>query len=192
MHVAAGVRESGLFWPRCDVFACDRRFLVCGKSGITRPSSAAAASRPPALYTDARPILSAFAISDAPSPCAFMAFTWAASIEAGRPLYTPAALAFAIPSSWRSRRRFVSNSANTPSMSRKHLPAAVLVSIGCSVAFNEAPRARTARTMSCRSPMLRARRAIRVTVSKSPSRRKSSTVRIQFDAPPVAFVSPSK
>src|SRR5258708_11096885 len=29
----------------------------------------------------------------------------------------------------RSRRRFVSNSANTPSMSRKHLPAAVLVSI---------------------------------------------------------------
>jgi hypothetical protein len=75
-----------------------------------------------------------------PSPCAFIARTWAASIEAGRPLYTPAALAFAIPSSWRSRRRFVSNSANTPSMSRKHLPAAVLVSIGCSVAFNEAPR----------------------------------------------------
>jgi hypothetical protein len=28
-------------------------------------------------------------------------------------------------------------------MSRKHLPAAVLVSIGCSVAFNAAPRART-------------------------------------------------
>src|SRR5271169_3781506 len=60
-----------------------------------------------------------------------------------RPLYTPAALALAIPSSWRSRRRFVSNSANTPSISRKHLPAAVLVSIGCSVAFNEAPLART-------------------------------------------------
>jgi hypothetical protein len=37
-------------------------------------------------------------------------------------------------------------------MSRKHLPAAVLVSIGCSVALNEAPAARTARTMSCRSP----------------------------------------
>src|SRR6267378_1917920 len=31
--------------------------------------------------------------------------------------------------------------------------AAVLVSIGCSVAFNDAPRALIARTMSCRSPM---------------------------------------
>jgi len=31
-------------------------------------------------------------------------------------------------------------------MSRKHLPAAVLVSIGCSVAFRDAPRAFTART----------------------------------------------
>jgi hypothetical protein len=48
----------------------------------------------------------------------------------------PAAFAFAIPSSWRSRRRLVSNSANTPSMSRRHLPAAVLVSIGCSVAWH--------------------------------------------------------
>jgi hypothetical protein len=47
---------------------------------------------------NARPILSAFAISEAPSPCAFIARTWAASIEAGRPLYTPAALA------WRSPR----------------------------------------------------------------------------------------
>src|ERR1700681_1415321 len=36
----------------------------------------------------------------------------------------PAAFALAMPSSWRSRRRLVSNSANTPSMSRKHLPAA--------------------------------------------------------------------
>ena len=35
---------------------------------------------------------------------------------------------------------------NTPSISRKHLPAAVLVSIGCSVAFKDAPRAFTART----------------------------------------------
>jgi hypothetical protein len=34
------------------------------------------------------------------------------------------------------------------SVSRKHLPAAVLVSIGCSVAFNEAPLALTDRTMS--------------------------------------------
>jgi hypothetical protein len=33
----------------------------------------------------------------------------------------------------------VSNSANTPSISRKHLPAAVLVSIGCSMAFSAAP-----------------------------------------------------
>jgi hypothetical protein len=31
-------------------------------------------------------------------------------------------------------------------MSRKHFPAAVLVSIGCSVAFSAAPRARTVRT----------------------------------------------
>jgi hypothetical protein len=31
----------------------------------------------------------------------------------------------------RSLRRLVSNSANTPSISRKHLPAAVLVSIVC-------------------------------------------------------------
>jgi hypothetical protein len=31
-------------------------------------------------------------------------------------------------------------------MSRKHLPAAVPVSIGCSVAFRTAPRARTVRT----------------------------------------------
>jgi hypothetical protein len=34
-----------------------------------------------------------------------------------------------------SRRRFVSNSANTASMLRKHLPAAVLMSIGRSVVF---------------------------------------------------------
>src|SRR5258708_421195 len=43
-------------------------------------------------------------------------------------------------------------------MSRKHLPAAVLVSIGCSVALRDAPRAFTVRTMSCKSPMLRAKR----------------------------------
>jgi hypothetical protein len=39
----------------------------------------------------------------------------------------------------RSRRRFVSNSANAPSLSRKHFPAAVLGSIGCWVASKEAP-----------------------------------------------------
>jgi hypothetical protein len=33
-------------------------------------------------------------------------------------------------------------------MSRKHLPAAVPVAIACSVAFNDAPLARTARTVS--------------------------------------------
>jgi hypothetical protein len=40
---------------------------------------------------------------------------------------------------WPSLRRLVSNSANTASMSRKALPAAVLVSIGCSIARNATP-----------------------------------------------------
>src|SRR6516165_10683953 len=75
-----------------------------------------------------------------------------------------------MPSSWRSLRRLVSNSANTPSISRKHLPAAVEVSIGCSRARSATPLALRARTMSCRSPMLRASRSIRVTTSSSPSR----------------------
>jgi hypothetical protein len=79
-------------------------------------------------------------------PRPFNSRTLAASIDAGRPLYTPAAFALAIPSSWRSFRRFVSNSANTPSISKKHLPAAVPVSIGCSAALSEAPRAFTAGT----------------------------------------------
>ena|SRR6202521_992344 len=77
-------------------------------------------------------------LRSATSPCAFISRTWAASIEAGRPLNTPAALALAMPSSWRSRRKLVSNSANTPSMSGKHLPAAVPVSIGCSVVLQGA------------------------------------------------------
>src|SRR6266403_2131548 len=51
-----------------------------------------------------------------------------------------------MPSNCRSLRRFVSNSANTPSMSRKACPAAVPVSIGCSVALRMAPFAFTART----------------------------------------------
>jgi hypothetical protein len=55
----------------------------------------------------------------------------------------------------------VSNSANTPDISRKHLPAAVPESIGCRVAFDEAPRVLIARTMSCGSPMFRARRSTR-------------------------------
>src|SRR5271166_51026 len=62
----------------------------------------------------------------------------AASIFGLRPLYTPRAFAAAIPSAWRSFRKLVSNSANTPSISRKALPAAVPVSIGCSVARNAA------------------------------------------------------
>jgi hypothetical protein len=57
--------------------------------------------------------------------------------------------AFAIPSSWRSLRRAVSNSAKTLSMSKNALPAGVLVSIGCSVAFRLAPLARSVLTMSC-------------------------------------------
>jgi len=57
----------------------------------------------------------------------------------GRLLYRPSAFAFAMPPIRRSLRRSVSNSANTPSMSRKHLRAAVLVSIGCSVAVSAAP-----------------------------------------------------
>jgi hypothetical protein len=70
-------------------------------------------------------------------PYAFNLRTREPTIDAGRPLQTPAALALAIPSSWRSRRRLVSNSAKTPRMSRKHLPAAVPVSIGCSVGLQD-------------------------------------------------------
>jgi hypothetical protein len=39
--------------------------------------------------------------------------------------------AAAMPSAWRSFRELDSNSANTPSMSRKALPAAVRISFGC-------------------------------------------------------------
>jgi hypothetical protein len=49
------------------------------------------------------------------------------------------------------------------------------VSIGCSVAFNDAPRVR--RRVRCPAdPRCWASRSIRVTISTSPSRRKSSTV----------------
>jgi hypothetical protein len=86
----------------------------------------------------------------------------------------PAALALVIPSSCRSLRRLVSNSLNTP---RRRLPAAVLVSIGCSVAFSAAPLALIVWTMSCRSPMLREaprrhyRRSGRASGAKTPTRR---------------------
>ena len=65
--------------------------------------------------------------------------TSAALMIGWRLLYTPRALAAAMPSSRRSRRKLVSNSANTPSRSRNALPAAVAVSTGCSVAFSLAP-----------------------------------------------------
>ncbi len=65
-----------------------------------------------------------------------------------------------------------SNSANTPSMSRKALPAALRVSMGCSVALRVTPRSFNAYTMSCRSLILRARRSILVTTSVSPRRKK--------------------
>jgi len=56
-----------------------------------------------------------------------------------RIVYTPRSLAALIPSNWRPRRRLVSNSANTPRMSRNAFPAAAPVSTGCSVAFKATP-----------------------------------------------------
>ena len=44
-----------------------------------------------------------------------------AALAEGPQIFQP----IAIPSAWRSFRKLVSNSANTPSMSRKALPAAV-------------------------------------------------------------------
>jgi len=63
-----------------------------------------------------------------------------------------------MPSSWRSRRRVRLELREGAEHVEEALAAAVAVSIGCSVAFNDAPRAFTVRTMSCRSAMLRARR----------------------------------
>ena len=48
-----------------------------------------------------------------------------AAMLGSRPWWTPRVLARAMPCNWRSRRRFVSNSAKTPGMSRNALPAAV-------------------------------------------------------------------
>ena len=61
-------------------------------------------------------------------------------------------------------------------MSRKAFPAAVEVSIGCSVARSAAPFAFSTRTTSCRSAMERARRSTRVTTRVSPERTKSKSV----------------
>jgi hypothetical protein len=63
------------------------------------------------------------------------------------------------PSNWRSLHKLVSNSANTPSMSRNALPAAVPVSIGCSVALSLIPLAFSSCTLSWRSFTERARRS---------------------------------
>jgi hypothetical protein len=88
--------------------------------------------------------------SEAPTPCAFdlpvvnalsvLLFPRAEGLLNQLPNRLRTAGNWHLPNR-HSSMRAVSNSANTPSMSRKHLPAAVLVSIGCSVAFNEAPRA---------------------------------------------------
>jgi hypothetical protein len=58
------------------------------RSGKARPGQGSAGYCPASntRYTDARPILRALAISVAPRPCDFIARTWTASIEAGRPL----------------------------------------------------------------------------------------------------------
>jgi hypothetical protein len=82
-------------------------------------------------------------------------------------LYTPAALV--IPSSWRSRRRLVLNSAKTPSVSRKLLLAAVLVSIGCSIALRTRAallRVRKLRGLH-RSPLLPVRQSVRMTLARN-------------------------
>lgn len=55
-------------------------------------------------------------------------YTTAGSMDGFLPRYTPLAFAAAMPSIWRSRLRLVSNSAKTPSISRKALPAAERVS----------------------------------------------------------------
>ncbi len=62
-------------------------------------------------------------------------------------------------------------SANTPCMSRKALPAAVLVATGCSVAHNASPQPLSLRTKYCRSFNDRARRLMRVTNRVSPAER---------------------
>src|SRR2546428_3760050 len=87
-----------------------------------------------ARYTDARPIPSRRAIAVAPS----FSSTRRRRISAGsmdglRPGYTPRALAAAMPSSCRSRRRFGLNSANTPRISRNAFPVALCGVFGRSV-----------------------------------------------------------
>jgi hypothetical protein len=69
-----------------------------------------------------------------PHPCGLYR-RWAALVDAG-------GLRLGNALELRSRRRFVSNSANMLSMSRKHLTA-VPVSIGYSVILSEAPRRRS-------------------------------------------------
>jgi hypothetical protein len=64
------------------------------------------------------------------------------------PVSTPSALALAIPSNWPFFQKFVSNSANAPSVSKNALPTAVLVLMGCSVALRLTPLAFNSRRMS--------------------------------------------
>ena len=81
-----------------------------------------------------------------------------------------------MPSICRSRRKSFSNSAKTPSIDKNALPAAVLVSMGCSVAFKWTPFSRSSCTMFWRSRRLQASRSILVTISVSPGRRNSNSV----------------
>ena len=62
--------------------------------------------------------LNIFAISVGRTPPLNIVLTFSTSIEGLLPLYTPLAFALAMPSSWRSLRRLVSNSAKTHSISR--------------------------------------------------------------------------
>jgi hypothetical protein len=108
-------------------------------------------------------------------PCAFSSRTLDASIDGGRPYRRRQPLPWRCPpagvrdAGWSRIRR--THRAGSTCRPRCWCRSAALF------AFRLAPRARTVRTMSCRSPMLRARRSILVTVNTSPGWRKSSTVR---------------
>ena len=67
-----------------------------------------------------------------------------------------------------TRRKFVSNSANTPSMSKNALPAAVEVLMGCSVALSATPFAFNSWTVFCKPCIERASRSTRVMTMVSP------------------------
>jgi hypothetical protein len=114
-------------------------------------------------------------------PCAFNSRTREPSIDGGRPLYTPAAFclgnAFQLPLA----AKLVANSANMPSISRKHLPAAGPVS---AAPWPSGLRREPGPSERCPAgrPMLLAKRSIRVTIRTSPACRDFSTVRSAFAA----------